>query len=449
MAAEKDIIVALELATTTIRAIAGQRMADGSMQVLAYAEENAANCIRKGVIDNIDKTTQAISRVLGQIGLQIGHTISRFYIGLSGQSLHSVPNCIKRSFTEKTQISNEMIDQLMDTNRGIVYTDSQILEVIPQEYNVGNRAVSDIVGMQVENLEANFLNIIARNSLTENIEKCIQTTDYEIAELLITHQMLGDTILSASEKRSGCALVDLGADTTSVSIYTNNILRKLIVLPIGSNNATIDLAKTLNITTEPEEAENLKVKYGRAWTENAETSKNNIISISHDRSTTEYQICSTIEARYEEIILNIWAQIMEYKDKLTSGIIVTGGGSQIKQFDEAFKNLTKSSKMVRIVKGLPADVTTAPNVIISDNGRINSILSLLLHGNQNCIIHEEKDPIAEEETTVQESTTESAQNIVEQEDLTEEREETNENNNSTKKKKSFWQILKDALEEDN
>ena len=105
--------------------------------------------------------------------------------------------------------------------------------------------------------------------------------------------------------------------------------------------------------------------------------------------------------------------------------------------------------MVRIVKGLPADVTIAPNVIISDNGRINSILSLLLHGNQNCIIHEAKDPIAEEETTVQESTTESAQNIVEQEDLTEEREETNENNNSTKKKKSFWQILKDALEEDN
>ena len=77
MAAEKDIIVALELATTSIRAIAGQRMSDGTMQVLAFAEENSSHCIRKGIIDNIDKTTQAISRVLGQIGLQLGQTISR------------------------------------------------------------------------------------------------------------------------------------------------------------------------------------------------------------------------------------------------------------------------------------------------------------------------------------------------------------------------------------
>ena len=180
MAAEKDIIVALELATTSIRAIAGQRMPDGTMQVLAFAEENAANCIRKGIIDNIDKTTQAISRVLGQIGLQLGQTISRIYVGLSGQSLHSVHNHIQRAFSEKTQISNGLIDQLMDTNRGVVYTNSEILEVIPQEYKVGNRAVpdTDIVGMQIEQLEANFLNIIARNSLAENIENCVNSAGY-------------------------------------------------------------------------------------------------------------------------------------------------------------------------------------------------------------------------------------------------------------------------------
>ena len=165
MAAEKDIIVALELATTSIRAIAGQRMPDGTMQILAFAEENASNCIRKGIIDNIDKTTQAITRVLGQIGWQLGQTISRIYVGLGGQSLHSVQNHIQRSFTERTQISNALIDQLMDTNRGIVYTDSQILEVIPQEYKIGNRTEADIVGMQTEQMEANFLNIIQNNNV--------------------------------------------------------------------------------------------------------------------------------------------------------------------------------------------------------------------------------------------------------------------------------------------
>lgn len=145
MAAEKDIIVALELATTSIRAIAGQRMSDGTMQVLAFAEENSSHCIRKGIIDNIDKTTQAISRVLGQIGLQLGQTISRIYVGLGGQSLHSRQNHIQRSFDERTQIANSLIDQLMDTNRGMVYTDSEILEVVPQEYRVGNRDRKSVV----------------------------------------------------------------------------------------------------------------------------------------------------------------------------------------------------------------------------------------------------------------------------------------------------------------
>ena len=130
----------------------------------------------------------------------------------------------------------------MDTNRGVVYTDSEILEVIPQEYKVGNRTYPDIVGVQVEQMEANFLNVIARNSLAENIEKCVKGAGFEIAELLITPLALGNSILSASEKRSGCALVDLGADTTTISVYSNNMLRKLVVVPLGANNATMDIA---------------------------------------------------------------------------------------------------------------------------------------------------------------------------------------------------------------
>ncbi len=383
MAAEKDIIVALELATTSIRAIAGQRMSDGTMQVLAFAEENSSHCIRKGIIDNIDKTTQAISRVLGQIGLQLGQTISRVYVGLGGQSLHSKQNRIQRMFNEKIQITNPLIDQLMDTNRGMVYTDSEILEVVPQEYRMGNRTIPDIVGMQAEQLEANFLNIIARNSLAENIEKCINGSGVDIAELLITPMALGDSILSASEKRSGCALVDLGADTTTVSIYTNNILRKLVVLPIGSNNVTMDIANCL--TTEADEAESLKLKHGRATIENSDALQNNTIKISHGREINENKLCKIIEARYEEILRNVWAQIEDESNKLTSGIVFTGGGAQVRSLVEAFQNIMTSDRQIRVVKGLPTDISLGLGVFIPDNGRTNNILSLLLHGEQNCI----------------------------------------------------------------
>lgn len=451
MATEKDIIVALELATTSIRAIAGQRMPDGSMQVLAFAEENASNCIRKGIIDNIDKTTQAISRVLGQIGLQLGMTISRIYVGLSGQSLHSVQNRIQRSFAEKTQISNNMIDQLMDTNRGVVYTDSEILEVIPQEYKVGNRAVPDIVGMQVEQMEANFLNIIARSSLSENIEKCVNGAGFEIAELLITPLTLGNCILNASEKRSGCALVDIGADTTTLKIYSNNILRKLVVIPMGAGNVTMDIANCLTIETE--EAEALKLKYGRAWLEDHDTAQHNLLQLSHGREISESRLCDIIEARYEEILRNVWAQIEDDSDKLTSGIVFTGGGAQMRYLAEAFQQITNKSKQIRIVKGLPTDICIGSNIYVPDNGRLNSILSLLLQGDQNCITNipahnTEEETVVTAPVTIEQKT---------EEDTTDKLPDTAETGNGEpeatdeepkKKKRKFWEILKGALTED-
>lgn len=451
MAAEKDIIVALELATTSIRAIAGQRMPDGTMQVLAFAEENASNCIRKGIIDNIDKTTQAISRVLGHVGLQLGQTISRIYVGLGGQSLHSVQNRIQRAFTEKTQITNALIDQLMDTNRGVVYTDSQILEVTPQEYKIGNRSETDIVGMQVEQMEANFLNVIARNSLADNIEKCVKGAGVEIAELLITPLNLSNTVLTAAEKRSGCALVDIGADTTTVSVYTKNILRKLVVIPIGSANVTMDIAKCLS--TETDEAESLKLKYGRAWSENHDTAQNNIIKYSHNRETSESNLSDIIEARYEEILRNIWAQIEEECDKLTSGIIFTGGGAQMRHVIEAFRNITNCSKPIRLTKGLPADICNTSGIQIPDNGRTNSLLSMLLHGDQNCIT---SIPAPQEEATEEGYNTanepyketpitpEENGDEVEKTDI----EQTDEEKTVKKKKKTFWQTMIDALTKD-
>ena len=451
MAAEKYTIVALELATTSIRAIAGHRMPDGTMQVLAFAEEDASNCIRKGIIDNIDKTTQAISRVLGQLSLQLGQTISRVYVGLNGQSLHSVQNRIQRSFSEKKQITNTLIDELMDTNRGVVYTDSQILEVIPQEYKVGNRAETDIVGMQVEQMEANFLNIIARNSLSENIEKCVNGAGFEIAELLISPLALGDTILNAAEKRSGCAVADIGADTTTVGFYTKNILRKLVVIPLGGNNVTMDIAKCLK--TEIEEAEMLKLKYGRAWAENQDTACNNIINYSHDREISESNLIDIIEARYEEILCNIWAQIEDDNDKLTSGIVFTGGASQIRHLSDAFTYITKCGKQTRVAKGLPNDINTAAGVIIPDNGRLNSIFALLMHGDQNCIINTSapSTPIMNQEASEdvpQTADQTNKDNKPDEGDNTGERTAEISVEEITKKKRSIWGLLKKALTDD-
>lgn len=426
MGAEKDIIVAVELGSAAIRAIAGKREPDGTMQVLAIAQEEATNSIRKGVIDNIDKTTQAISHVVSQLNEKLGIFTTRIYVGLSGQSLHTKLNVVPYQMTEKTQISNKLVDQLKEINNGVVYPDSSILDVVPQEYHIGTRKVADPVGMMSEQLEAHFMNVIARSGLSENIERCVRAAGLELAELLISPLCLADCLLTSNEKRSGCALVDLGADTTTISVYTNNILRHLVVIPLGGSNVTADITSK---GVETEEAERLKLKYATAWHENTDDKKNKNVQLSYGRSIFEDELQEIIEARYKEIILNSGKQIKEYSDKLLSGIMITGGASRVKGLAEAFTNITHFDKQVRIAKGLPLNIVLAPGLQIAETDNLNTLFALMLKGDQPCVSEapSEEEAVqttidfeaaeqekATEEAKVEETAEEIAETVVEE-----------------------------------
>lgn len=449
MGAEKDIIVAVELGSTAIRAIAGKKEPDGTMQVLAIAQVPASNSIRKGVIDNLDKTTQAITTVVNKLNSQLDINIVRIYIGLSGQSLHTEKNQVPYQFAEKTQISNELIDQLRDINRGVVYTDSKILEAIPQEYRVGNRPTQEPVGMMAEQVEARFMNVIARSSLVENIEKCVQNAGLGLVDILISPMCLADSLLSANEKRSGCALVDMGAEITTVSVYTNNILRHLAVIPLGGNNATIDITSK---GIEIEEAEQLKLKYGTAIHENDETSSPQKIQLNYNQTINEDELQDIIESRYEEILVNVWAQIKSHSEKLLSGFVITGGASRIKNISQAFTEYSHTERSIRVTKGLPNGISLAPSVHIADNDNLYTLMALLLKGNQECV---GEKPVAQEATPVQEeidfnAVEEEEEHIEEEKQTIETLIEESEESKPKKEKSTFKDLfnkLKKMLEE--
>ena len=205
MGAEKDIIVAVELGSTAIRGIAGKREADGTMRILAISQEETNDSIRKGLVDNIDKTTQAISHVVKKINDELGITVKRIFVGLSGQSLRTLENKVPYQFAEKTLIDNKLIDQLKEINNSVVYPQAKIHDVIPQEYKIGNRFIQDPVGMQCEQIEARFINVVARNGMSENVERCVKNAGFEVADMFIAPICLADCLLTANEKRSGCA----------------------------------------------------------------------------------------------------------------------------------------------------------------------------------------------------------------------------------------------------
>ena len=387
--------MAVELASTAIRAIAGKKEPDGTMQILAIAQDVASNTIHKGAVDNIDKTTQAIRQVVRQIDERLNVHTKKIYIGLSGQSLHSIKNNVTRQFPEKVQITNAIIDEMKDTNLGVVYPNAAILDVVPQEYRMANRLVSEPVGMLSEQVEATFLNIVARSILKENIEKCVQDAGFELAELLITPLCLADSLLSPCEKRSGCALVDMGAETTTVSVYYAGILRHLAVIPLGGANVTADIVAN-NI--EAEEAEMLKLKYATTYRKEAEEGTVKQVSLSHNRSIEELMLQEIIESRYEELFANIWYNIEGRSERLLSGIVLTGGASRVSDIIDGFCKHTHYDKQIRLAKGLPVNVTAAPGVHVETPDTLYSLIALLQKGDQPCV-----GEVATEATAVQES----------------------------------------------
>ena len=253
--AATDFIVAIELGSSKITGIAGKKHADGSIQVLALASENSSDFIRKGVIYNLDKTAQSLTSIIKKLESTLKASIGKVYVGIGGQSLRTIRNTEVRHLEEETKISQELIDSIMDSNREVPIIDQEILEVAPQEYKVGINLLADPVGVPSDHIEGRFLNIIARNSVKQNIDKCFKQAGIEIADYIISPLALANAVLTNSEKRSGCMFIDFGADTTTVSVYKNNILRHLAVIPLGGSNITKDICSQ---QIEEEDAEELK-----------------------------------------------------------------------------------------------------------------------------------------------------------------------------------------------
>ena len=384
--ATTEFIAAIELGSSKITGVAGRKNSDGSMQILAYAQEDSSTFIRKGVIFNLDKTAQSLTSIINRLEGELKNSIAKVYVGIGGQSLRTVRNVVSRDLEEEAIISEELVNAIGDENVAIPVVDMDILDVAPQEYKVGNNLQANPVGLVGSHIEGRFLNIVARSSVRKNLEHCFQQAKIDIADQLIAPLVTANAVLTESERRSGCALIDFGADTTTISVYKNNILRFLTVLPLGGNSITRDIT---TLQMEEEEAERLKKTYGDALYEEDESEEPATCKLEDESRTVELgKLNNIIEARAEEIIANVWNQIQisGYEDKLLAGIILTGGAANLKNLEEMLRRRSKIEKM-RMAK-LPRNTVHAPSNILKKDGSQNTLFGLLFEGNQNCCLIE-------------------------------------------------------------
>lgn len=379
--AANDFIVAIELGSSKMTGIAGRKNLDGSINVLAVVKEDSSSFIRKGVVYNIDKTALCLTNIVNKLTAQLKTRITQVYVGVGGQSIRSVKNVISRDLPSGTKVTQEIVIELMDQNRNWRYSDQEILDVAVQEYKVDAQLQMDPVGILCTHIEGNFLNILERKTFYKNLNKCFETAGISVAEMYLAPLALADSVLTEAEKRSGCALVDIGADTTTVSVYSKNILRHLAVIPLGSNNITKDIT---SLQMEESEAEKMKLKYGCAYTDNNEIDNTLLLSIDATRQVESRKFIEIVEGRLEEIIENVWYQIpSDYSDKLLGGIILTGGGSNMKNIEKAFMNHTHIDK-IRTAKFVTHAITSNNADITAKNGTMNTVLGLLAKGDINC-----------------------------------------------------------------
>lgn len=391
----KDLIVAIELGSSKMTGIAGRKNPDGSISILAVAKEDSTQYIRKGVAYNIERTAQGLSNIVNKLKNTLKTEIAQVYVGIGGQSIHSVKNPVIKELPQDTIVSQEMVNELMDTNRSMVYPDYEILDAITEEYKVGALFQDDPIGIQAEHIEGNFLNVLWRRSFYRNINKSLDNAGIKVAEMYLAPLAMADSVLTEAEKRAGCVLVDLGAETTTVSVYYRDKLRNIAVFPLGGSNVTKDLE---SLQIDEINAEAMKLKHASALTNEKDIDADATLPIGDGRTILSRKFIQVVEARMLEIVENVKYLVPhEFADKLLGGIVLTGGGSNMKNVEKLFHEVFGAEK-VRIAKSTTLNINKKySDVILSEDGTTNTILGLLAKGDMNCAGRAISDTLFDEE----------------------------------------------------
>ncbi len=392
----QNLIAAIEIGSQQVSAVIGRREPDGAVHVMAAAQEPSAKFVQRGKVLNPDLMTQCLRSLIEKLENQSRKAVNQVFVGVGGMGLRSVLNQVTRNYGEPTKITQEIVDSILDENRSLSIPSYRILDVLPLEYKLGVQSQTDPVGIVTNKVVGNFLDLIVPNISHEQLENSLRAADIHTAATLVSPLYLANQVLSDAEKLSGCAYVDMGAETTTVGIFESKLLRFLAVIPLGGANVTRDLMTVLSI--EEQEAEELKRRYGKAYVEASEG-----VPVGHDnirlkdgRSIPYEQIVGIVEARMSEILQNVAHLIKDVggyaPDRLIGGMVVTGGASNMAVVDKALIEYTQIRKL-RFVKNIPLSIRTGQKLQnFNIDGSYNTVLSFVATVDEDCCSDERRTP---------------------------------------------------------
>ena len=344
-AKNSPIVVGLDIGTTKICVTVGRRSEHGKIEILGMGKAESAG-VTRGVVSNIQKTVQAIMLAVEEASAQSNVDVKIVNVGIAGQHIKSLQH--RGILTRKelnTEIQRKDIDKLIeDMYKLLMPPGEEIIHVLPQEFTVDNEpGVKDPIGMSGVRLEANFHIISGHVSAVKNILKCVGNAELETQELILEPLASSESVLSDEEKEAGVVLVDIGGGTTDLAIFHEGIIRHTAVIPFGGNSVTEDIREGCSVMRN--QAELLKTRFGSALAD--ENKENEIICVPGLRGREPKEISVKnlaygIQARMEEIIEHVYYEIKSsgYEKKLIAGIVITGGGAQLKHLPQLVEFVT-------------------------------------------------------------------------------------------------------------
>lgn len=342
-----DIVVGLDIGTTKICAIVGMRTEHGKIEVLGMGKAESSG-VSRGVVTNIEKTINGIKAAIEEASAKANCDISEVVVGIAGQHIKSLQHrgIIVRSSTDD-EINRADVDRLIeDMYRLAMPPGEKIIHVLPQEFTVDNeQGVLDPIGMSGIRLEANFHVITGQITAANNIIKCVERANLTATDMVLEPLASADAVLSDEEKEAGVVLIDIGGGTTDIAIFYEGIIRHTAVIPFGGNSITEDIREGCSVMKNTAEA--LKIKFGSALAD--ENKEEEIISIQglkgrEPKEVSVKNLAYVIQARMEEILEQVKYEIQasgfEKKIRAGAGIVVTGGGAQLKHVTQLVEYIT-------------------------------------------------------------------------------------------------------------
>ncbi|MBT4325277.1 MAG: cell division protein FtsA [Candidatus Marisimplicoccus sp.] len=344
----KNYSVGLDIGTTKIVAMVGEKNQFNKVKILGVGKSQSLG-VHRGVVNNITQTIQSIKIAVDEAQSKSGVDVKEVAVGIAGQHIRSLQHSDYITRENPDEVINENdIDKLIDqVYKLVMLPGEEIIHVLPQDFKVdGQSEIKEPIGMYGSRLEANFHIVVGQVSSIRNIGKCIKSSGLEMGDITLEPLASSDAVLSEEEKEAGVALIDIGGGTTDVAIFKDGIIKHTAVIPFGGNVITEDIKEGCSIIGN--QAEQLKIKFGSAWP--GENKDSEIVSIPGLRGRDPKEISlktlsKIINARVVEIIEQAYLEIKNYghedsKKKLIAGIVLTGGGSQLRHLKQLTEYVT-------------------------------------------------------------------------------------------------------------